>query len=417
MSLVLRFTILFLIVSMVVFGVGGVITYHVMKREIDFEQRAFLMERLSGIESYIIRRDINHKITRQKWSITPLPELVEETEPVFSDTIVTHATLERPEPHLKLEVIKNINGRSFDIIVFDLIIESDDINDVVTESLTKTFLILLVSFTALGLLIFYFQMRPFQRVLEIIKKFSISGTEPVVFPKTTISDFRRLNLFLKEMTEKVRRDYRSLKEFSENASHELQTPIAIMLGKLDILLEDETLTESQLEQISSIQFTAKRLSNLSNSLSLLTKIENQEFPTKASVDVREKLERILLDFKELFDLKSIKTSTEIQGEIILQADPVLIEILLTNLVNNAIRHNNEEGVIKVSLINNQLIVSNTGSELKSSPDELFQRFKKSNQSNASMGLGLAIVKKICELYGYEITYENEKNYHHLKVTF
>ncbi len=417
MSLVFRFTILFILVSLVVFSVGGVITYQIMKREIDLEERYFLDERLENIISYIKDTKPDSTIERYKWSIQPLSILVEETEPRYSDTTVVHSTLGRPEPHIKLEVIKNIDSTSYRISLYDLIIESDDINDVVVESLVKMFLLLLVSFSVLGFLIFYFQMRPFYRTLEVIKGFTLTGKEEHDFGRSSIKEFRRLNLFLDDMTTKVRKDYLSLKEFSENASHELQTPIAIMLGKLDMLLEDENLTEDQMNSISSLQLTAKRLSNLSNSLSLLTKIENREFTNLQEVDIQEKLIMITGDFKELFELKGIQCSSEYGGKPMVHADSVLIEVLITNLINNAIKHNNEKKQITINLTSEALEISNTGDPLKSPPEELFRRFKKSNQSSGTMGLGLAIVKKICDRYGFTVSYRNIDQLHYLKVEF
>ncbi len=417
MNLVTRFTILFILVSLMVFLVGGVITFQVMKREIDAEQQRFLLERLNRIVHMIDRRDIKDDMIREKFQIRILDRISEESEVAFSDTLVMHNTLERLEPHLKLDVIRTINNRSYAITIYDVIVETDDINDVVIESLVKTFLILLVAFAGLGLVVSFYQLRPFRQTLQIIRSFTISGKDPPVFPKTSIREFRKLNAFLDEMTMKVQKDYHALKEFSENASHELQTPLAIIQSKLDVLIQEEGLNEKQLKLIESAQLTARRLSSLSSSLSLLTKIENHEFSKKEKIDFTTVVYQVLDEFSELLSLKGIHYTVENVSSPTIEVDPVLIQIMITNLLNNAIKHNLEKGSIHIKIDRKSATISNTGKALETDPNELFERFRKSNQSDTSLGLGLAIVKKICDLYGFKIKYSNKSEQHTLSLVF
>ncbi len=416
MNLVFRYTLLFVFVSLIVFIVGGMITYQVMKREIDAEQRRFLQERLSRTEAFIKRTKPQETVTRPKLSIRPLDIIVEDSQE-FSDTVVMHTTLERLEPHLKIDAIRTIDGVSYKIVIFDIIVESDDISDVVNESLIKTYLILLGAFAILGLVASYYQLKPFHAILDIIKSFSVYGDPIKEFPKTSIKEFKLLSKFLDEMTRKVQKDYWSLKEFSENASHELQTPIAIIQSKLDVLMQDEKLNEDQLKSIESLQITTRRLSQLSSSLSLLTKIENQEFRNRVNVDLNRAFSSIMDGFQELLQIKGIKYELKKNEALTVSSDPVLIDILLTNLLNNAIKHNIEEGVIEVEISDNQFKISNSGDPLDIDPKKLFNRFRKSNQSNSSLGLGLAIVKEICTLYGFKVSYENNLKQHTVSVVF
>jgi signal transduction histidine kinase len=417
MNLITRITLLFVLVSGIVFMIGGVISLDIMMREVDFEQRRFLIERLNRVEKQIEKRQPQDTIKWQKLIIVPLEGVREESR-IFSDTLVMHTQLERLETHLKMDVVKNIDGKSYLISLYDIVIEPDDIKDGLVESLVTMYLILLGAVLILGLISSYFILRPFNKTLSIIQKFSLRNkNQHVDFPKSNVSEFKRLNHFLKEMTDKVTSDYRSLKEFSENASHELQTPLAIVQGKLEVLMDGENLSEEQVNQIGSAQNTIRRLSNLSNSLSLFTKIENNEFENLSEVNVSSIITGMLDEFKELIELKSIAIETDIQENAIIKADQVLIELLLTNLINNAIRHNHEQGTIKLKLDSNSLEVTNTGSELAIDPNELFKRFKKSNQSSSSLGLGLAIVKKVCDFYGYQIDYHYQTKQHTLKVVF
>ena len=416
MSLILRFTLLFLLVAAVVFAIGGMITKSIMQREIDLEQRRFLEERLTGVLSMIERREPETDVLRGKLIIRPLSQVVPQTEPFFSDTLVMHSTLNREEPHMKLSVTKTVNSRSYHIVMFDLIVEQDDIEDIVTESLLKTFVILLIATAALAYLVFYFQLKPFRNTLQVIREFRLDSDTPV-YQKTTVREFDQLNTFLTEMTEKLNRDFLALKEFSENASHEMQTPLAIIQGKIDLLLQNGGLSGQQMEWINSIQSTVKRLSHLNNSLSILAKIDNQEFSDERVIEVRDHIEPLLEELTELISLKGLEISKELQSDLKIKIDPILFQVLVSNLLTNAIRHNSDNGKIKVALHDVCLSVSNTGRELEVEPQVLFQRFKKSEQRTSGMGLGLAIVKKICDQYGFRLVYDYDERTHKISIYF
>jgi len=417
MNLIVRITILFVFVSLVVFMIGGTISYNVMMREVELEQQRFLIERLERVERRLKRAKPTDTIQWSKLKAIPLNQLREEKS-VFSDTLVMHSQLEREETHLKLDVIKNINGQSYWISLYDIIIEPDDIRDGLIESLTKMYLILLGSVLIIGFGASYFILKPFNLTLGEIRKFSLRNPDQKLhFPKSAVTEFKRLNSFLTEMTEKVKSDYQSLKEFSENASHEFQTPIAILQSKLEVLMDGENLSREQMEQLGYMQNAIRRLSNLSNSLALLTKIENKEFINVSNQNVSRLLDCQILEFKELFELKKLSTEIIIAKEIYLEVDSVLFELLFTNLINNAIRHNWENGQVKIELRKAYFEISNTGPKLSIAPENLFERFKKSNQSSRSMGLGLAIVKKICDHYHFEVSFQSTDSFHTIKVIF
>lgn len=418
MNLILRITLLFVIVSLCVFLIGGYISYHVMMHEINQEQQRFLIERLNRIERVIDRQEPRDTIRWGKLIVIPLKDFHEERK-VFSDTLVMHAQLDRIEPHLKLDVIKNVNGRSYWISLFDIVIEPDDIREGLQKSLITMYLILLGAVLIISFLASYFILRPFNHTLSLIKNFSLKDPSSTIsFPRSAIVEFDRLNVFLSDMTKKVQADYQALKEFSENASHEMQTPIAIIQAKLEMLLESSNLNETEINQVVAAQNTIKRLSSMGHSLSLITKIDNREFVNVEEVHIQEVLSGMLTEFQELFDLKSLIV------EIVIDEDPqpvladkVLIELMITNIINNAIRHNWEKGSVKIYLKSRELKVINTGPRLEFNPDEVFHRFKKSNQSAQSLGLGLAIVKKICDLYAFTIHYSNDADLHTVHITF
>lgn len=415
MRLITKIVLLFLGLSLIVFVIGGVVTVQIISNEVKKEERWFLQERLSSTEKYIEMRQPTKDIIRDKVIILPQEDSIEVDNIVFSDTIVYHSTLERPEQHNKLDVGKKIKGRFYKITLYDIIIEQDDIVDGVIESLVKIYILLLVVVLIGSWLLSRRLLKPFEDTLSAIRRFDIKENEPFYLPKTDTKEFKRLNAFIDQMSQKVMADYQSLKEFTENASHEIQTPISIAKGKLE-LLQDGNLDEEQKRLVSEASKSLTNLSKLGNTLTLLAKIDNQEFEQKESVDVSNTLEDLLDEYEELIYLKGISLSKKIESEIEWNIHPVLLEILITNLLNNAIKHNlSKGGFIKVYLENHQLIIENSGKPLSHNPELLFARFKKGNQSSSSLGLGLAIIQKICNVSGLKIDYINKEQLHQIII--
>ncbi|HAA22837.1 MAG TPA: hypothetical protein DCP28_30250 [Cytophagales bacterium] len=219
------------------------------------------------------------------------------------------------------------------------------------------------------------------------------------------------------MTEKSRQDYQSLKEFSDNASHEMQTPLAVARGKLELLVNSPNLKDGDLQLIQSAQQSVNTLSKLGSSLALLTKIGNEEFSDIQPVDLSAHLQDKLFDLEELIELKELQLSHNITEGKQVTLDPVLVEVLLTNLLQNAIRHNVQSGQIEVTLTEDALTVRNTGEAPSvDDPQQLFRRFKKDAQSGASLGLGLAIVKQIVERQHWAIDYTYVAGWHTLRLS-
>jgi signal transduction histidine kinase len=240
-----------------------------------------------------------------------------------------------------------------------------------------------------------------------------------------------LNVFLQKMTEKAREDYRSLKEFTENTSHELQTPTAIIRGKLDLLMESD-IRDEQAILIAETQNALERLSRIHSSLTLLTKLENHEYEASTTVCISQLTRETLNSFEELIQLKSLTLMTTIAEKIYVPLHPSLADLLLTNLIGNAIRHNvppgafgkdevgasfSGQGLIQVNLTRDGLIVVNTGRQPQVPTVELFERFKKGNSGGDSIGIGLAIVRQICDLSHFSIDYQYRDGFHCLAVGF
>lgn len=415
MKLIFKFTLLFMFISLLVFAIGGVITYREIKQEISIEEQRVLREQLDHTLRIIQRRRPDQPWGRDKVQIVPLGPNSVETEVAFSDTLVMHAWLQRLEPHQKLDVVKEVDGLYYDITLYDLIIEEDDIVDGVKASLVKMYLLLMVVVLVLASLASVWLLKPFNQTLQVVRNFSLRSDKPLQFGQSTTREFRQLNQFLQEMTHKARSDYQSLKEFSENASHEMQTPLAIARGKLELLMESPDLSETQLAMVASAEQAVSKLSRLGRSLSLLTRIENKEFSNTSEVNLTGLVNSLLFSFEELLALKNISIETSLEEHVTLTIDKTLMDIMLTNLIQNAIRHNVSGGKIRITLSHQELEISNTGEPINVPAEQLFTRFKKGQQSGESIGLGLSIVKKICEVSGLGIHYRYHESWHTISV--
>ena len=259
--------------------------------------------------------------------------------------------------------------------------------------------------------------KPFNTTLQQIKQFNLSGRNNINLEQSKITEFTELNHAVSIMTNRVSQDYDEIKNFTENASHEIQTPLAIIKSKLELLSQSENLKEEQMNTIQSVYEATNRLSKLNQSLILLTKIDNQQFRESEEVNISILINKHLSNYEELIAAKLITIKKNIEDNVKMNMNETLAEILIANLITNAIKHNIDKGIIEITLTNNRLCISNTGIPLECDPSELFERFKKDKVSSESLGLGLSIVKKICERYGYRINYNYSDLLHTTSINF
>ena len=244
----------------------------------------------------------------------------------------------------------------------------------------------------------------FEHNLEEIEKFSFHEKQNLNLIKTDIEEFDRLDKVVTDLTEKLRSDYFSLKEFTENASHEIQTPLSIVLLNLEEVLQQDLNSETFQKVVSSIN-AIKRLSSLNQSLILLTKIENRQFKAEQVIILNDIVRRKILEFELFFETKKLKVELHSEQDFKLIINEQLAELLIGNLLTNAVNHNIQGGIIHISIQENRLEIFNTGEANSLTDKTIFNRFAKSKSK--SFGLGLAIVKNICETYNLEIHYHKD----------
>ncbi|MGG5207678.1 sensor histidine kinase [Chryseobacterium sp. MIQD13] len=257
---------------------------------------------------------------------------------------------------------------------------------------------------------------PFRNTLDQLKTFNLNNQTKIEFAKTDITEFEELNLSLGKLIEHNVSAFKTQKEFTENASHELQTPLAILKNKLDILLQNENLTEKQYQIAEEMNRALTRSSRINKNLLLLAKIDNSQFDKTETIQLDELLHQSMEIFQEHFEQKNISVSKNILPGINISGNRSLTEVLINNLILNAIRHTPANGSISIKLGSSLFEIANSGTE-KLNTDLLFKRFSKLSSDSSGSGLGLAIIKEICAFHQWAVSYRFEKNQHIFSVNF
>lgn len=290
----------------------------------------------------------------------------------------------------------------------------DVIKSVAIITFVTILLILLVSFF-INRVVLQKLWKPFYTTLGTINNFELSKQKQITFQPNNIEEFSTLNKIVEKVINKAQQDFISLKQFTENASHELQTPLAIIRTKLDILIQNENLSQQQTEAIHAANNALQRLANLNKSLLLLTKIENNQYEQKTNINFKSIIQNKLIQLNELIQNKNIQLGLNLE-DVSINMNNDLAEILLNNLLINAIKYNSQGGKIIINLTSTQLQIANTA-QTSLDTTKVFTRFYKAEQSAHSNGLGLSIAKQICDTAGYTLSYSFNNNYHYFIVSF
>jgi len=256
--------------------------------------------------------------------------------------------------------------------------------------------------------------KPFRNTLDKLKTFNLNSQTKIEFDKTDITEFEELNQSLSKLIDHNISVFKTQKEFTENASHELQTPLAILKNKLDILLQNEDITEKQYHIAEEMNRALTRSSRINKNLLLLAKIDNSQFDNSEIIQFDELLGQSMDILQEHFEQKNISVDKNISSNVKVNGNSSLIEVLINNLILNAIRHTSSDGAISVKLTNSVFEVANSGTE-KLNSDLLFKRFSKLSTDNNGSGLGLSIIQEICKFQNWTINYKFENNAHIFSV--
>lgn len=333
----------------------------------------------------------------------------------FFNTDFFNESEKEHEPGRSLVTSLDLNGEHYRVSITKSRVESEGLVRMIFMITLGVTVVLLLTLMLINRFLLGKLWRPFYTVLKQMKDFNLADKNEVVADDTNIDEFRELNLAVITMSARVKQDYKELKTFTDNASHEMLTPLAVINSKLDTLIQTGTFTNVQGEVIEDIYLAVSRLSRLNQSLLLLAKLENNMIVAdQEPINLKELIEQKLRQFQELMQVQGIVLSQKLECREV-SMNRYLADILINNLFSNAIRHNYDGGEIVVHLNNQELSVSNTGNPEKLS-DQAFERFYK-NAASEGMGLGLAISYQICAQYGFKLAYDFKDEKHTFLIVF
>jgi signal transduction histidine kinase len=337
---------------------------------------------------------------------------------IYRDSMIYIAEKNETEPaRILTTLFKDKEGRHFEVSVYTPTIEKWDLKKAIFLLLVGLFVTLLVAILLINVWVFHRSMKPFYRLLEWLDHFRLGKKNPPLDNPTHTTEFRKLNEAVVRHTAHSEAMFEQQKLFIGNASHELQTPLAVCQNRLEMLLEDETLSEHQMGEIIKTCQTLEYVSKLNKSLLLLSKIDNSQFADFKEVSLNEVLHRYVEDYQDVYRYRGITLDMQEQGTFRLMMNETLAIVLMTNLLKNAFVHNKDKGRILIEITSSGIRFGNTGDGAALDGKRIFERFYQGNKKKeGSTGLGLAIVDAICRQCGLQIRYRFADPMHWFEIS-
>lgn len=338
---------------------------------------------------------------------------------VYKDTMLYMQDDDDPEPELEpvrmLTTAFEHQGHYYELSIINSMIEESDLIKNLFYSVVILFVLLVISIVSINKVVIERLWGPLYTFLDQLTRFRLGKTKEKPTMDTQIQEFKDLQLAVTTLIRHNEESYEQQKQFIGNASHELQTPLAIMINKLEIMAETEGLSQEQSETVAAVLATAERLVRLNKSLLLLSKIENKQFLHNEDLSFNTLVLNIVAEFETIAEFKQVKINVVQEDQLGVQMDGALANIVVSNLLRNALFHNRLGGEVNIHITNKRLTVSNTSAYAALDANLVFSRFYKSDAASKGTGLGLAIVQAICHLYGFAIVYYYENNQHSFQL--
>lgn len=420
MKLIYRVTLRLSIVLLPILLVWAAVFYYSMVDEINDETD----DNLEDYATMLIRRALTgselpgpNEGSNNTYSIELLSNDKEHSKFLkFEDRKIYIPEKRETEPARILTMtFTDSNSNTYLLTVSTPTFEREDLLLSVFWHLVALYAILIITILSVTTLIFNYSMRPLYRLLYWLDGYNLGNGVENLPVCTHITEFKKLTESARSTIERAEKYYERQKQFIGNASHELQTPLAVLGTRIEWMIDNTPLTEEQFAELTKMRQSLHRLSRLNRTLLLISKIENAQFNEKNDVDFTELIKREVEIYEEIYSCKYIKCYKELPERFIVTMDESLAATMVTNLIKNAFLHTADGGTIDITLSNGTLTVSNSGEESLDTT-RLFDRFYTSGKSS-STGLGLALVKSIAEFYNYNLRYNYTNGRHRFSVKF
>ena len=329
----------------------------------------------------------------------------------YRDEMVFITEKSETEPaRVLITIFRTEDERYMELVVYTPTIEKLDLLRAILGWIIFLYVLLLLIILSINIWVFRKNMKPLYVLLKWLDSSQLGKKNEPLENTTKITEFRKLNAATMAFAERGEKLFEQQKTFIGNASHEMQTPLAICRNRLEMLMEDETLTEHQLNELIKTHQTLENLTRMNRSLLLLCKIENGQFADTCSVCLNDILAHYLDDYKEVYAYRNITVTVTTDSLFCVEMNDSLVSVLVTNLLKNSFVHNIDGGFIYIKITADTFEISNTG-EKPLDRERIFERFYQGRKKEGSTGLGLALVDSICKANHLTIDYTYVQNRH------
>ncbi len=418
MKLVYKNILINTVISVLILFIGELSLYTFLKSNIEKEavehlylERYFMVKQIEkGVDIKYFSHNIGDVL-----KIVSVPA-VQFTVPVLEDVEMNEPGEEEHFTSKKIVFDVVQNQSVYRVSILKTIDEDEGLSGSMSAITFLSGLFMAGILVIINVFVYYKLFSPVYRLIEDVKEFSVQKLKKIIPPKTSTVEFGVLGLEVSKMSEQMISDYTSMKEFTENMTHEIQTPLAVINSKIERCIQDKDLTREQALLLTDAAKAVNKLFNISKGLTLLSKIDNKQYNALSEISIKELVKQRIQYFVDFIDNKKLTLAEEYIEDVTVLMDISLSEIVIDNILKNAIQHNIQEGRIYVTLHNGQLIIANTGSVSEMPTNLYFDRFY-TGMPTQSLGLGLSIVKKITDYYGFSISYNYSENLHTIAINF
>ncbi len=417
MKLLTKTTLYIATLSLFLFFIMGIIFFKVLKNMSSSD----LNRELTGIKE-VVDDIFPHFLGGQlkglpgvdSISFVPVGDVSDPVER-FGDTLMFDTRTHQFRTFRYFQFYQSHGGGNYAVKLFKSTTPADKLVEQVILLMTVMVILFLAGIFFLNRFIFANLWKDFFDALEKLKEFD-TVKEPLKLGEPDVEEFIELKKVLERMTLRLSSDYKELREYTDHTTHELQTPLAVIKTKSELLMQSSKLGPEEMQLIQSVYTAANHLSRLNTTLALITRIENRQFTGMKRINLAQFLEDKIEMFQELMALREISVVRKFEDpDQLVIMDQGLADIMWNNLLKNAIIHNVDGGRIHIEVCEGSFTIGNEGNPLSFEKEELFKRFTRDTKKSGNFGLGLSIVKKICDSYNFQISYEYRNGLHTFKI--
>ena len=418
MKLISKTLVYYLLISLPLLVIAGVFSYYLIQNELRDGTDESLQQEKIYAEDLIRTFNTPHSVFLSTDSLSSIiPVKLGSINDAYSDVSIYDNREQEYVNHRVLKSYFTFHNQTYLITISKTTLEEDELMEGLFSAFGLIIGFLVIGFLLVNWLLSKILWKPFYKTLHGLNSYEIKNHEQRHFATVNTLEFNQLNDALNKMTEKIYTDFSQQKEFTENASHEMQTPLAVIKAHLDLLIQSPHLKEEEMNHLQTIENTTKKIVSLNKALILLSKIDNRQFQESVSINLKNVIDKATRQYADVIQAKKIKLDTVANHDVTININTALADILISNLLQNAIRHNIEGGEISIQINQHSLSIKNSGKPLTIDPKDLFVRFKKDDSSIDSLGIGLSITKSILDSYGYSISYHYINQLHVFEIKF